>query len=185
MAYKLYDQHGNEVTHHNLQDKGPWCQTGATFEEAFVAKYGAGLDLIINPVKATDPYVPDLLNISKGNLADLKTQNTPFFQAETYYKMDPQFAVTFNLKDHRRYKQLYPNIDLYFWVDWLITGFVGSTEVHIEPMSGIWMVLFSELDKIVATAPVHSYARRQNDQAGNARDSYVLSLRHQIFTRIV
>lgn len=43
MAYRLYDQHGKEVTHHDLQDKGPWCQTGASFEETFVSKYGAGL----------------------------------------------------------------------------------------------------------------------------------------------
>ncbi len=130
MPYHLFDRNGNEVTHHNLQDKGPWCQTGITFEEAFVSKYGADLSLVINPQKQIDPYVPDLLDTSKGNLADLKTQNTPFFQARTRYNMNPQFAVTFNLKDHRRYNELYPDIDIYFWVEWLITGFKGSTEVQ-------------------------------------------------------
>ena len=185
MSYHLYDTSGNEVTHHDLQDKGPWCQTGATFEETFVSKYGKSLNLVINPAKANDPYAPDLLDMSKDILADLKTQNTPFFQARTRYNMNPQFVVTFNLKDYRRYKELYPNIDIYFWVEWLITGFVGSTKVDVRPMSGIWMIPFQDLDKVVANAPIHSYVMRQNDIVGNAKNSYLLDLSSPNFVKKV
>jgi len=40
MAYKLYDVNGTEIRLHDLQDKGPWCQIGASHEELFVERYG-------------------------------------------------------------------------------------------------------------------------------------------------
>ncbi|MFW6224636.1 MAG: hypothetical protein ACOC4B_00035 [Bacteroidota bacterium] len=80
MGYKLFDQNGENITHHDLQDKGIWCKSGASKEEVFVETFGERLNLIINPEKRNNPYAPDLLNISTGLRADLKTQNTPFFR---------------------------------------------------------------------------------------------------------
>ena len=99
MPYQLFDKDGKQVTHHDLQDKGVWCRTGASKEEVFVDLYGQQLDLIINPAKENNPYVPDLKNTKTGRLADLKTQNTPFFQAKSRFDYDPQYVVVFNKKD--------------------------------------------------------------------------------------
>lgn len=51
MAYTLYDRHGKEVRHHDLQDKGPWCQHGVSKEGAFANRFGNTLNIIINPEK--------------------------------------------------------------------------------------------------------------------------------------
>jgi hypothetical protein len=184
-AYKLLNEHNEEVTLHDLQDKGPWCRTGATFEEVFIEKYGKELDLIINPAKATNIYAPDLFNKRSNRIADLKTQNTPFFQARTRYNQDPQFTVTFNEKDFVRYSSFYPSIEIYFWVKWIVTKFVNNNGViEVHPMEGIWKIDFDSLFKLCSTSPIHSYAQRINDKKGNAKGSYVLNLNHPSFTRL-
>ncbi len=123
MAYKLYDAAGAEISWHDLQDKGPWCEIGASHKEVFIKKYGKLLNLEMNPEKATDLYAIDLINIKTNRLGDLKTQNTPFFKAGSSYGLDPQFTVTFNVKDVNRYAEKYPDIDIYFWVNWLALKF--------------------------------------------------------------
>lgn len=186
MAYKLLDVNGNDVTHHDLQDKGVWCVSGASQEEGFVQKYGKYLSLVINPAKDTDPYVPDLKNTDTGIIADLKTQNTPFFQSKSRFGIDPQFAVVFNGKDRERYKRLYPDIDIYFAVDWQVVGFVsGNNKTTVEPMVGVWRIPFKELDKVLDTAPFHEYQQRVGDTRGNAKGSYVLDLQNPAFKRVV
>jgi len=184
MAYTLYDADGKVVDHGNLQAKGAWCEAGAKTEEVFVAKHGKALSLIINPEKATSPYVPDLFNTSTRVMGDLKTQNTPFFQATSRYGQDAQFAVVFNQKDAERYARHYPDIEIYFWVDWVVTGFRGTTEISVQPMTGVWFIPFRELQKLLASAPVHYYAQRTNDTQGNAKGSYVLDLRSPAFQKV-
>ena len=186
MAYKLLDVNGKDVTHHDLQDKGVWCVSGASQEEGFVQKYGKDLSLVINPAKETDPYVPDLKNTDTGTIADLKTQNTPFFQSKSRFGIDPQFAVVFNGKDRERYKRLYPDIDIYFAVDWQVVGFEsGNNKTIVQPMVGVWRIPFKELDKILDSAPFHEYQQRVGDTKGNAKGSYVLDLQNSAFKRIV
>src|SRR3989344_8017214 len=105
---------------HDTEDKSWWLLHGAQLEERFVEVCCKHLHLsaAINPVKITNPTAPDL--VVNGRLADLKTQNTPFFTAARY-GLDPRFAVTFNRKDYERYKRFYPDIDIYYWVDWTQT----------------------------------------------------------------
>jgi hypothetical protein len=185
MAYRTFKADGGEVSQHDLQDKGPWCLTGASYEQTFINKYGSDLELGINPVKANDPYVPDLVNLKTKNLADLKTQNTPFFQSGVRYGIDPQYAVTFNVKDYKRYKEYYPTIDIYFWVSWVVTKFEGSTKISVDEMEGIWMITLSNIETLVkAGSPIHSYAQRIFDVSGNAKGSYVLDLQNKLFTRL-
>ncbi len=185
IKYTLYDAENNVIDHGNLQAKGAWCESGARKEEVFVAKHGDALNLIINPEKTTSPYVPDLFNTRTKALGDLKTQNTPFFQATSRYGLDAQYAVVFNQKDAERYARYYPDIEIYFWVDWVVMGFKGVTEIAVQPMTGVWYIPFRELQKLLGIAPLHSYAQRTNDTQGNAKGSYVLDLRNSAFQKVV
>lgn len=184
--YKQFGIDGKEIGHHDLQDKGVWCEDGASAEEVFVKKYGAKLGLIINPEKENDPYAPDLLNIRNRFLADLKTQNTPFFQAKSRFGYDPQFTVVFNGKDRERYRKNYPDIEIYFAVDWQSVKFVSNYGIiEVKPMIGIWFIPFSRLDIILENSPYHSYQQRVLDEKGNAKGSYVLDLNNENFERLV
>ena len=183
MAYKTFNKENQEINLHDLQDKGPWCVVGASFEETFVLKYPE-LNLIINPEKAQNVYAPDLLNQNTGGLADLKTQNTPFFLSQSKYRINPQYAVTFNRKDYLRYIEKYPGIEIYFWVDWQAVRFSGSQDISVNPMVGVWRITYENLLLAVASAPLHTYVQRYNDNAGNAKDSYVLDLKSKFFEKI-
>lgn len=186
MAYKLFSLEGMQINLHDLQDKGPWCQTGASFEEVFVTHYGKRLSIKINPEKATNPYAPDLLNTATNNSGDLKTQNTPFFQAGYRYGLDPQFTVTFNVKDFKRYTEYYSRIEIYFWVKWLVTKFENQgNEIMVKAMEGVWFIPFPKLTELAKKSPIHTYQQRLNDQKGNARDSYVLNLEDPLFIKII
>ena len=183
--YRLYDIHNQIITHHDLQDKGVWCRTGARKEDVFVELYGKQLDLIINLQKKTNPYVPDLQNSQTGDLADLKTQNTPFFQAQPRFGLDPQYTIVFNGKDRVRYRAKYPDLMIYFAIDWQVIRFVGRQTIEVEPMLGVWEIPFLQLDILLAQAPFHSYQQRQDDKKGNAKGSYVLDIRNPSFRRVV
>ncbi|QIL40615.1 hypothetical protein G7074_15875 [Pedobacter sp. HDW13] len=183
MAYKTFDIRGNEIVQHDLQDKGDWCEKGASFEEVFVRRY-PHLELIINPEKQSNIYAPDLSYRESGLYADLKTQNTPFFLSGAKYGIDPQYAVTFNEKDFLRYRENYPGIDIYFWVDWQAIRFVGTTEISVQPMVGVWRLKYADMLKAVASASLHVYTQRVGDQKGNAKGSFVLDLKGGAFTRI-
>ncbi|UBD64419.1 hypothetical protein K6V25_16070 [Bacteroides salyersiae] len=175
--YKTYDINGNIVSNHDLQDKGFWCQTGISKEKIFINMFGEKLGLIINPEKATNKYAPDLFNTSKQLLADLKTQNTPFFLANKLFNYPPQHTVVFNVKDYIRYKKSYPNIEIYFAVDWQVIKYESKdTCIEVRPMVGVWKVDFPTLEEKLKNAPIHCYSQRKNDIKGNATQSYVLNL---------
>lgn len=127
---------------------------------------------LINPAKRRDKYAPDL--IVEGYLADLKTQNTPFFTADRYH-VDPQFAVTFNRKDFERYKEFYPQIHIYFWLEWQETEGFGY---RVRPMTAIFGVTFRELVYFIGFAPEHHYERRKEGAGTNGKSSFVLDVRH-------
>jgi len=185
MSYKLYDANGAEITNEDLQNKGPWWQRGVEKENIFVHTFGRMLHVAINPDKEFDPKVPDLIRVESGQLADLKTQNTPFFSASRYGK-NPQTVVTFNLKDVDYYQRCSPNIFIYFWVEWIAVTFQkGNQRITVAPMTGIWGIPFPGLLDLTRTAPVHAYIQRRNDQQRNARDSYVLDLSDTGFIRLV
>ncbi|WP_422083410.1 hypothetical protein [Ulvibacterium sp.] len=185
MSYKQYNKDGELVTHKDLQAKSTWCKDGESIEEAFVSRYGRALDLQMNPDKKTDPYAPDLLE--KGEfLADLKTQNTPFFKARKLYGIEPSYAIVFNRKDARRYHKVYPDIIIYFWVEWHSVKFVmGNFQQTVGYINGVWRIPFKNLVELLKVAPEHSYQQRKNDNKGNAKSSFVLDIRNALFERII
>lgn len=158
---------------HHTEDKMWWCLHGANLEQKFVelCRRQLHLEAQINPQKATDPYAPDLL--VAGQLADLKTQNTPFFTAGRY-GLDPRFAVTFNRKDVVRYAGHYPKIDIYFWIDWTQTAWKDQ---RVEYYGGIFRLPFQGIQALVdAGAKEHVYLNRVGDPR-NANSSYVFDIR--------
>lgn len=179
MAYILYDAEGKELKNQDLQNKSQWCQYGASIEESFVNQYGEQLDIQINPDKKSDPFVPDL-RVKDRYLADLKTQNTPFFMAAEKYGINPSYAVVFNIKDHERYASKYPEIIILFWVVWKAVRMQDPNtkkEYRVNNINGVWAVNFKKLSQLCKSASIHSYAQRQDDNLGNAKASYVLSIK--------
>lgn len=136
-----------------------------------------GLEAKINPEKKSNPFAPDL--IVNGRVADLKVQNTPFFKAKALLGVDPKFAVTFNRKDYERYQESYPDIDVYYWVDWNKREMqIGGVPYKVDHLSGIYMLPFQKIREVIESdAREHDYIRRVFDQKGNARSSFVLDIR--------
>jgi hypothetical protein len=161
------------------EDKGWWVEAWRAAEDVFVENVAPylGLAAAINPTKASDPYAPDL--IVAGSLADLKCQSTPFFRARELYGLDPRFVVTFNRKDYERYRELYPEVVVYFWVAWTTAEkVIGGRTFSVEPMRGVWRVPFAALNERIdrGEAPLHAYRQRVGDTKGNALDSFLFDL---------
>jgi hypothetical protein len=156
------------------QDKKAYVKFGVKKEKEFIAFFDQHIEpggCIINPKKETDPYAPDI--ILYGELADLKTQLTPFFTSARY-KMDPQYTVTFNKKDVERYDDLYPHIQIVFWIDWQTAEW---KTIKVPPVHGVYLATFKQVRDMTMNAPLHEYKDRKADQQGNARSSYLLDVR--------
>lgn len=167
-------QDRNSAVPHNTEDKGWWYQHGERLEETFVELCVTRLkiDARINPEKELNKTAPDL--VVEGTLADLKTQNTPFFTAGRY-GLDPRFAVTFNRKDYERYKSRYPNIVIYFWLDWAQTEW---NDIQVDYLGGFFRLPFREVAALIEQgAPEHSYIRRRDPADRNAKSSFLLDIR--------
>jgi hypothetical protein len=165
----------NESIPHNTEDRGWWYLYGEKEELRFVklCQDQFGLDAKINPEKANNKFAPDL--VVNGVVSDLKSQTTPFFSS-TRYKLDPRFTVTFNRKDYERYKNLYPDIDIYFWVNWTQTT---SKWGSVKYFAGIFTLPFRDVAKIIeASAPEHFYMHRQDVGNPNATSSFLLDIRN-------
>ena len=164
---------------HDAEDKLWWCEQAGQWERRFVRRVAPriGLDARLNPDKQDSPYVHDLF--VDGRVADLKYRQTPFFTAGRY-GLDAQFTVTLNKKDYERYREEYPGISIYFWVDWKQTKMaLGARVRRVSPMTGLWVAPLPSLAQFVhdGRAPLHSYKRRVDDQRGNAKSSFLLDLR--------
>lgn len=186
MAITLFDAHDNELNHHDLQDKTHWCKDGESLEHLFVERWGNELGYDINPGKKQSRYVPDLINLNNGLLADLKVQNTPFFKSEKLFGIPPTYAVVFNLKDKLHYAADYPNIEILYWVDWkAVRAIIGDKMYSVSEFRGVFKTTFVELNKHLTDANLHIYQQRIFDDKGNARSSYVVDIRLDIFQQIM
>jgi len=184
--YELFDNEDKKIEHHDLQDKSHWCKDGEKIEEAFVRLYGEQLNLAINPAKEHDPYAPDLINTVTGKLGDLKFQATPFFRAQKLFGIDPTYAVVFNEKDKLRYQEKYPEITIYYWVNWIAVRYKTDwNEIKAQPLNGVWKSGFPEFNNYLAARPLHSYQQRVDDTKGNAKGSFVCDIRDEVFEKLI
>jgi hypothetical protein len=157
------------------ENKLDWCKSGASQEELFVFLFGHTFGLKINPDKKNDPYTVDLIHKKRGELCELKTRRTPFFMSQKLYGVPVQYAVTINRNDIERYTERHPSLPLYFWVWWdtCLSGY-GST---VKRMHGLWGIRLEQLVELCTPDRLHCYERRKNDTQGNAKDSYVVSVK--------
>lgn len=166
---------------HSPEDKAWWVEAGANKELDFVDRVIPllGFSGVINPTKREDCYAPDL--VVNGHLADLKCQRTPFFRAQELFGVDPQFAVSFNEKDYRRYSEHFPDIDIYYWVVWQTTTMRIRDEEHrVKPMAGVWRATFPAIRHRIESESVraHEYLHRFFDEQGNGKKSFMFDLRN-------
>jgi hypothetical protein len=185
-SIKLYARDGSEIVTHDTEDKSHWCKQGIDQEKAFVETYGTSLGYAINPKKSDDDYVPDLVSLTTGNLADLKSQHRPFFKAYDKWGYNPTFTVVFNVKDRKRYELEYPDIDIIYFIDWeAVKASIYGKFYYVEPLTGVYKISFHDLLKILDNAPVHGYKNRKNINDGNAEESYVFQVFSPGFKKLV
>lgn len=159
----------------DFNDKTSWCEYGKTFEQTFCEEVAPcyGLNALPNPELLHNKYSPDL--IIDGSLSDLKYRATPFFTARKY-GLNPQSVVTIDEKDYLRYRRLYPNIAIYFWVDY--TTNLSAYGVKLEPLQGLWKCSIGTLHELIVSekAKLHQHKLRVNDTKGNAKNNFLLHL---------
>lgn len=163
----------------NTEDKQAWCDLGAEAEHSFCRGRLDDLGLlgVINPLKKENPYVHDLFISFK---ADLKTIRTPLFKSRDLYGLDPQYTVTFNDKDMRRYQERYPNIIVVFDVKWEETKkMIDGVAYTVDPMHITVAGFLSDIRRAIKSCGSHKhiYQRRINDNEGNAKESWVFDVR--------
>jgi hypothetical protein len=145
------------------EDKGAWVKLGENAETFFVQRmFSQSLSVMKNPAKVENPYTHDLFITLP---ADLKTIRTPFRTASRY-GFDPDYAVTINDKDVKRYLSKYPHIVLILDIQY--PNYQG---IHLAPIDKIRVAI--EKDK----AKLHEYIHRVDDTAGNAKLSWVFDCR--------
>lgn len=167
----------------DLNDKTAWCEEyGDKVESAFCVQrlYELGVSGYMNPEKRTNKYSHDLFAIFK---ADLKTVRTPFFKAGEKYGIDPQYAVTFNLKDGERYRNLYPNIVVVFDVLWDKANCkktIDGKEYEVQPMHRTYAGFLKDIKSAILASGKKTvvYHGRVGDTAGNAKESYIFDVRN-------
>jgi len=165
------------------EDKAAWCEAyGTKVESQFVGErlFNLGVIGFMNPEKRINKYAHDIFVQLKG---DVKTVRTPYFKAQEHHGIDPQYAVTFNSKDGKRYFDLYPDILVAFDVKWEepnCSKEIGSKVYTVAPMhltavgflTNIWQAIQAGGEQVV------EYQRRIYDQSGNAKTSYVFDVRN-------
>jgi hypothetical protein len=163
----------------NTEDKLAWCEKGADAEALFTVGRLFDLGLVghINLEKASNKFTHDLFVQFK---ADLKTIRTPLFKAQEMYGIDPQYAITFNLKDGERYAKLYPNIVVVFDVKWEQTTMnIGGFIYEVKPMHETYAGFLNDIRKAIMKSGGKKieYSKRVDDNSGNAKASWVFDVR--------
>ena len=181
MAFELYRlEHGGYVRteFRDLDDKPFWCRLGNKKEKAFVKfskKHPFGHTVAIHPAKTANPYHPDLL-VDGRDIGEVKTKNSPLFLGWSH-GVDPQFALTMDLKDSFNYcRWLARGVDLqiFAWVKWEVHRMIRDGRTYdVKPMAGVWLARFSDLRKKETSAnppAIHWYRekfRRPTEHCGD------------------
>ena len=143
------------------EDKKAWCDAGALAEKDFVATNRLiGWGISMNPAKQKDVYTHDLIGVLP---MDLKSIREPWRKSQELFGIPPEYAISINLKDLKRYDELYPNIIVILDVQW----------------SGVYMITVERAKALITSGKAvrHEYKNRVDDTKGNAKASYIFDLR--------
>lgn len=192
------DRSYTEFKNYSPEDKAPWTRYGERAELAFIGAFGPALGLSMNPKKKTESdHVIDLIRDGDpSRLADLKVQNTPFFNAGKYdgkirgVRYSAEETLTFNVKDALNYQEyLGRGLVIYYWVHWealvMITREVDDrglpvaewltpSEGRITPRSRLYRIDFDRLNELRHNRWIHWYKSRDNDVAEPADEARLL-----------
>ena len=164
----------------STEDKLAWCEKfGDETERTFATDrlFNLGIASWPNLEKRTNKYAHDLFCIFQS---DLKTVRTPLFKSQELYGIDPQYAVTFNLKDQERYNSLYPNIIVIFDIKWEVTEMELNNIIYkVNPMRVTVAGFLADIKNAIKADGNQKieYKKRVNDDNGNAKSSYVFDAR--------
>lgn len=150
----------------DTEKKQEWCEIGAEFERDFVAGNKInGWAVAINPDKQSNPYGHDWTMVVP---ADLKTVSTAWRKSQELFGIPPDYAVSVNVKDFRRYSKKCPNVLI-----------VIDARFSVES-SGKYLLTLPRAQWLIENgfAKRHEYMGRVYDTKGNAKESYVFDLRH-------
>jgi hypothetical protein len=160
---------------HDPQDKGYYCKQGVLREKKFIAMMNQHSQIKVreNPEKKSTPkgkYAADLW-VPEYGYCDLKSQETPFFKSMGKSGIPPENAVTFNSKDLGRYRRVYENIGIFFWVNWIKNE---SKYGKCPYRWGIYFIRLREILEIIDSsgASSHAYLNRKEEHG----DEYMASL---------
>jgi len=155
MSFQLYRlENGRHVktAFRDLDDKAFWCKLGNDKEAAFVRlaeQHPFGHTIAIHPAKAADAYHPDLL-VDGKDIGEVKIKNSPLFFGRSY-GVDPQYALTMDLKDSFNYCRWLDrgvDIKIFIWVKWEAHRMECAGRTYdVKPMAGVWRASFSSLRK--------------------------------------
>ena len=144
---------------HDPNDKPWYVEYGKQEESNFVGKlFLHGVTPSLNPQKAYDPFCSDLLLTLP---ADLKVQDTPFYQAFERYGIPWETAVSLNVDPFLKYEQESPNLQVIFDV-----RYPQYKAVHVAHLKEIRRAIDHNLAKL------HTYKDRDT---GNNKQSYILN----------
>jgi hypothetical protein len=147
----------------DTEDKSSWYVYGEQMEREFLgATIDLGFGLMRNPAKKFDVTAPDFVELVP---CDLKSCVTVFETADRY-GVDPQYAVTLNVKDVENYKK-HCRFGIYFYVKYPNYHALHRAEIA-------WVVRMVDANKW----PIHTYQKRgESDHNNNAKASYVIDVR--------
>ena len=141
------------VSFNDLDNKAFWCQLGEDKDHAFakvMSKIDSPYQVEIHPEKESNPYHPDLLvNFNSENLiGEVKTKNSPLFIADKY-GVNPQYALTMDLKDSFNYNKLLKrgiDVIIFVWIRWEAHEMQLTNKTYrVAPMRGVWVTNFSKI----------------------------------------
>ena len=159
------------VSFNDLDNKAFWCRLGEDKEHAFVkvmSKIDSPYQVKIHPEKESNPYHPDLLvNFNSDNLiGEVKIKNSPLFIANKY-KVNPQYALTMDLKDSFNYNKLLErgiDVIIFAWIRWEAHEMHLSNKTYkVKPMRGVWVTNFSKIrvkEESINPPGIHWYYER-------------------------
>lgn len=163
----------------STENKGHWVDKyGLETETRFLKTlWKHGVDAIINPTKRENEMAHDLTLVNWPG--DLKTVETPLFKAEKLYGFDPQYTATLNVRDVEEYDVYSPYIMMFFHLLWEreTEKILDGIRYAVRPAQGVWMVWLPMFKLWIDEYPIIKYQRRENDQNGNATESYVFDVR--------